>query len=296
MKLLKYSSACLILSLMLILIYSFADEVEGRTKEKAEGLINLELKNQVNEVVTSTSNSQFRPEKCTDELAQTEGYQKIESLGMEAIPYLLQNIQESEEDEDKKFFILYSINEMLGFHVMVGNWESSYRVNCEYEMYTAEWYAFQLQSYLNDETTEITDMQKKTGFDIYADYDDTVLMNKVKSTIDEMTVHYNMFLSGPPSIEENKDSYEKIVALGEEAIPYLLRYVSDEEMKEQGSGCRAKEWFVMSCAYDIYEKLHGEMSFEYRYGIDKYYVPGDVRTHTHTLMSYIKDNMEKSEK
>ena len=62
MKLLKYSSACLIVSLMLILIYSFADEVEGRTKEKVEGteLINLDLKNQVNEVVTSTSVSQFR--------------------------------------------------------------------------------------------------------------------------------------------------------------------------------------------------------------------------------------------
>jgi hypothetical protein len=142
---------------------------------------------------------------------------------------------------------------------------------------------------LNDETTEITDMQKKTGFDIYADYNDADLINKVKNTLDKMDVKYNSALSGPPAIEDNQEFYEIIKALGEEAIPYLLRYTADKEMIEP-SGGRSKQWFVMCCAYDMYEKQHGEIPSEYRYKIDKYYIPCNVDEHSHALMSYIKDN------
>lgn len=251
-----------------------------------DDLSDINLKNEVDRIVTQVG--------CDNEVFalgewrryDAEALKQIEILGEKSIPYLLQFVIDSESNGDRERFIVQCINDILDLDIMIGSWESGYRVECEYDMYSPKWYAYQLMSWLNEDDCDIMEMKEKHKSDIYDEYTDVEMENKVLKVISEIDVNYNPVLSSPPRISENQESYEKFEMLGKEAIPYMLEYI--EKRDTIGLDEAIKEQFVSVCVSEMYDKFYGWEEHQLKCKEVENIIGGIGKAHM--IMSFIKDS------
>lgn len=215
-----------------------------------------------------------------------KAYEYVTAYGKESIPYILEYIifEDPEMwcngyyDYNHHFvasrgFLMASVYDMLG----VTEWYNEVWIH-PYDRvdYNADLAAIPLLDFIN-----------LYGMDAVRDWADVcVVLNAIEWSDEDYNQYGVARLSSPPSAIF-KDKYDAVAALGEDAIPYILRYVLQKGSKSSSLNPTAKEkrmTFYLACVYE----MMGVTSADQWLGVDEKASLSEFRTYARALLDTVE--------
>ena len=215
-----------------------------------------------------------------------KAYEYVTAYGKESIPSILEYIIFEDPEMwcngyydysihfvSSRGFLMASVYDMLG----VTEWYNEVWIH-PYDRvdYNADLAAIPLLDFIN-----------LYGMDAVRDWADVcVVLNAIEWSDEDYNQYGVARLSSPPSAIF-KDKYDAVAALGEDAIPYILRYVLQKGPNSSSLNPTAKEkrmTFYLACVYE----MMGVTSADQWLGVDEKASLSEFRTYARALLDTVE--------